>query len=241
MALGHDTSFTWLGHAGVEIVTPGGLTVLIDPWFGCPNSPRAQAEQAACDVLLVTHGHFDHFNDETVALARRLQPVIPCIHELSLFLGRELGDAPGLVGMNQGGTVDAKGLKVTMVPAEHSNGDLMGSDRVHYFGSPIGFVVELENGYRVYHAGDTTVFGDMAMIRDLYRPDLAMLPIGGHFTMDPPAAALAVELLGVKDVLPIHWGTFPILAGTPSALAEAVKARGLKATVHDWRPGDTVR
>lgn len=241
MALGRDTSITWLGHGGVEIATPGGLTVLIDPWFGNPNSPRTQPQQAACDVLLVTHGHFDHFDADTLALARRLHPVMPCIHELSLFLTGELGDAAEIIGMNQGGTVETKGLKVTMVPAEHSNGDLMGSDRVHYFGNPIGFVIELENGYRVYHSGDTTVFSDMALIRDLYRPELAMLSIGGHFTMDPPAAALAVELLGVKDVLPIHWGTFPILAGTPKALADAVKARGVKATVHDWKPGDTVR
>jgi L-ascorbate metabolism protein UlaG (beta-lactamase superfamily) len=127
------------------------------------------------------------------------------------------------------------------VPASHSSGDTLGGPEVRYFGAPVGFVVELENGFRVYHAGDTTVFGDMALIRDLYRPDLACLPIGGHFTMDPEAAALAVELLGVRDVLPIHWGTFPILAGTPERLAAAVTARGGTATVHAWRPGETVR
>ncbi len=241
MAIDRDTSFTWLGHAGVEIATPGGKTVLVDPWFGNPNSPRTQAEQERCDVLLVTHGHFDHFDADTVALARRLHPVMPCIHELSLFLAREVGDAAEIIGMNQGGTVETRGLKVTMVPAVHSGGDTMGAEEVRYFGQPIGFVIELENGFRVYHAGDTVPFGDMALIRDLFAPELAMLPIGGHFTMDPRAAAVAVELLGVKDVLPIHWGTFPILAGTPTALQDALGARGVKATVHDWRPGDTVR
>ena len=241
MAIGRDTSFTWLGHAGVEIVTPGGRTVLVDPWFGNPQSPRAEPAQVACDVLLVTHGHFDHFNADTLALARRLRPAMPCVHELSLYLGAELGEAAEVIGMNQGGTVEARGLRITMVPASHSSGDTMGGADVRYFGAPIGFVVELENGFRVYLAGDTTVFGDMTLIRDLYRPDLACLPIGGHFTMDPEAAALAVELLGVRDVLPIHWGTFPILAGTPEELAAAVAARCGTATVHAWRPGDTVR
>ena len=240
MALGRDTSFTWLGHAGVEIVTPGGRTVLVDPWFGNPNSPRTQEQQAACDVLLVTHGHFDHFDADTLALARRLQPAMPCIHELSLYLGRELGEAAEVIGMNQGGTVETRGLRITMVPAVHSAGDTMGGESVHYFGQPIGFVIELENGFRVYHAGDTTAFGDMALIRDLFRPDLAILPIGGHFTMDPAGASLAAELLGVHDVLPVHWGTFPILAGTPAALRTAIEARGGHARVHPRAPGDTV-
>ena len=241
MAIGRDTSFTWLGHAGVEIVTPGGQTVLVDPWFGNPQSPRAEAEQPACDVLLVTHGHFDHFNPDTLVLARRLRPAIVVIHELSLFIDAELGAGADVVGMNQGGTAEVRGLKVTMVPAVHSSGDTMGAADVRSFGTAVGFVVELENGLRVYHAGDTTVFGDMALIRDLYRPDVACLPIGGHFTMDPETAAVAVGLLGVKDVLPIHWGTFPLLAGTPERLVAAIAARGGSATVHPWRPGDTVR
>jgi L-ascorbate metabolism protein UlaG (beta-lactamase superfamily) len=240
MALGRDTSITWLGHAGVEIVTPGARTILVDPWFGNPNSPRTQEQQPACDVLLVTHGHFDHFDADTLALARRLHPVMPCIHELSLFLGSELGEAAEVIGMNQGGTVETRGLRITMVPAVHSAGDTMGAESVRYFGQPIGFVIELENGFRVYHAGDTAAFGDMALIRDLFRPDLAILPIGGHFTMDPVAASLATELLGVHDVLPVHWGTFPILAGTPAALREAIESRGGHARVHAWAPGDTV-
>ena len=240
MAIGRDTTFTWLGHSGVEIATSGGRTILVDPWFGNPKSTRTQEQQAACDVLLVTHGHFDHFDADTVALAKRLHPVMPCIHELSLYLGEAVGDAAEVIGMNQGGTVETKGVRVTMVPAVHSSGDTLGAAEVRYFGQPVGFVVELENGFRVYHAGDTVAFGDMALIRDLHAPDLAMLPIGGHFTMDPREAAIAVGLLGVRDVLPIHWGTFPILAGTPAALQEAIDARGLKATVHAWLPGQSV-
>ncbi len=240
MAIGRDTTFTWLGHAGVEIVTPGGQVLLVDPWFGNPNSPRGVDAQERGDVLLLTHGHFDHFDGDTLSLARRLHPAMPCVHELSLYLGAELGDEAEVIGMNAGGTVTSHGLRITMVPAAHSSGDLMGGADVRYFGEAVGFVVELENGFRIYDAGDTTVFGDMALIRELYRPDLAILPIGGHFTMDPVSAAVAVGLLGVRDVLPVHWGTFPILAGTPAALTAELAARGIDATVHDWKPGDTV-
>jgi L-ascorbate metabolism protein UlaG (beta-lactamase superfamily) len=240
MTIGRGATFTWLGHAGVEVTTPGGQVLLIDPWFGNPNSPRAEAAQERCDVLLVTHGHFDHFDAQTLDLARRLHPTMPCIHELSLYLGAQLGDAAEVIGMNAGGTVETHGLRVTMVPAVHSSGDVMGGDRVHYFGEPIGFVIELENGFRIYDSGDTTAFGDMALIRELYKPDLAIIPIGGHFTMDPAAAAVAVGLLGVRDVLPVHWGTFPILAGTPTALQADLDARGIDARAYDWKPGETV-
>ena len=143
--------------------------------------------------------------------------------------------------MNKGGTVEVAGLRVSMTGAEHSAGDWNADiGTTLYLGEPAGFVVEMENGFRVYHAGDTAVFGDMALIRELHRPDLALLPIGGHYTMDPVAAALAVELLGVSHVAPIHWGTFPLLAGTPAQLEAAVRARGLSAEVISWAPGDTI-
>ena len=241
MAIGRDTSFTWLGHAAVEVRTPGGKVILFDPWLGNPMSPRSADTQQQLDLLLVTHGHGDHMGD-AVSLAARFRPAWPCIHEMSLWLARRLpGGMDQVTGMNKGGTMEVAGLRVSMVPADHSAGDWnAGGETTLYLGEPAGFVVELENGFRIYHAGDTAVFGDMTLIRDLFRPDLAMLPIGGHFTMDPVGAALAAELLGVRHVLPIHWGTFPILAGTPAQLADAIAARGGTAEVVDWRPGDTV-
>ena len=242
MGLDQDTTFTWYGHACVEVRTPGGKVILIDPWFGNPRSPRSADSIDRCDLLLVTHGHGDHMGD-AVALASRLRPVWPCIHEMSLWLARRLpGGGEAATGMNKGGTVEAAGLKVTMVGADHSAGDWNpGGETTLYLGEPAGFVVELENGFRFYHAGDTAVFGDMRLIRDLYRPDLALLPIGGHFTMGPREAALAVELLGVQHVMPIHYGTFPILAGTPDQLRMELAARGLGTVeVHAPEPGGSV-
>ena len=243
MGLDRDTSITWYGHACVEVGTPGGRTILFDPWFGNPKSPRGAASVERCDLLLVTHGHSDHLGD-ALQIASRTRPAWSCIHELSLWLARNLGAGrDGVIGMNKGGTAEAAGLKVTMVGADHSAGDWnAGGETTLYLGEPAGFVVELENGFRIYHAGDTNVFADMGLIRDLYAPELAMLPIGGHYTMGPREAALAVELLGVRHVLPIHYGTFPILAGTPDQLHSELARRGLAAVeVHALEPGQTLR
>ena len=234
-----DARITWFGHACVEVVTPGGLTILFDPWFGNPRSPKAAWAVDACDLMLVTHGHGDHLGD-AVEIATRTQPAWPAIHELGLWLAAAHPEAAGgVVGMNKGGTVEAAGLHVTMVRAEHSAGGWDAATAMpRYLGEPAGFVVELEDGRRVYHAGDTDVFGDMGLVGELHRPDLAMLPIGGHYTMGPREAALAVELLGVREVLPIHHGTFPILAGTPAQLRDELAARGLGGVVvHDPSPG----
>jgi L-ascorbate metabolism protein UlaG (beta-lactamase superfamily) len=242
MGLGRDTTFTWYGHACVEVRTPTGKVILIDPWYGNPKSTRSADAVDRCDLLLVTHGHGDHMGD-AVALASRLRPPWPCIHEMSLWLARRLpGGADAVTGMNKGGTVEAAGLRVTMVHADHSAGDWHpGGETTLYLGEPVGFVVELENEFRFYHAGDTNVFGDMRLIGELYRPDLAILPIGGHYTMGPREAALAVELLGVKHVMPIHYGTFPLLAGTPDQLRAELATRGLgDVEVHSPEPGGTV-
>ncbi len=242
MALERDTTITWFGHACIRIDTPGGKVVLVDPWFGNPRSPLAADAVDRCDVLLVTHGHGDHMGD-AVALASRLRPAWPCIHEMSLWLARRLpGGGDAITGMNKGGTVDVAGLRVTMTGADHSAGDWNAAgETTLYLGEPAGFVVEMENGFRIYHAGDTNVFGDMRLIGELWRPDLAILPIGGHFTMGPGEAAKAVELLGVQHVLPIHYGTFPILAGTPAQLRTALDAMGLsEVAIHAPEPGGSV-
>ncbi|MBI2777061.1 MAG: metal-dependent hydrolase [Chloroflexi bacterium] len=242
MSDGDATAITWYGHACVEIATPGGRTVLIDPWFGNPRSPRPPEAVDRCDVLLVTHGHDDHLGD-ALQIASRTRPAWPAIHELELWLRRNYAGADRVIGMNKGGTVEAAGLRISMTGADHSAGTWnAGGETTAYLGEPVGFVIEMENGTRVYHAGDTAVFGDMRYIGELFRPDVALLPIGGHYTMDPTAAAIAAELLGVRQVMPIHYGTFPALAGTPGQLREALAGRGLgDVEVHAPEPGGTIR
>jgi len=238
MALPANATLTWYGHSCWELQTTSGRTVLFDPWFSNPRSPKRADAVDRCDLLLVTHGHFDHFGD-ALLVASRTKPAWPCMHEMSLWLGRNYAHKDDVVGMNKGGTVEAAGLRVTMVHADHSSGDLYGgAETPIYFGEPVGFIVELEDGYRIYFAGDTDVFSDMRLIGERYRPSLAFLPIGGHFTMDPAGAATAVELLGVSDVAPMHYGTFPLLAGTPDQLRSELQARGLDGvTVHATEPG----
>jgi L-ascorbate metabolism protein UlaG (beta-lactamase superfamily) len=242
MALNPNTTITWLGHSAWELVTPGGKTVLFDPWLSNPSSPKAPGDIQTCDVMLVSHGHFDHFTD-ALGIASRTQAIWPCIHELSLYLGRNYAHKDRIIGFNKGGTVETAGLRITAVRADHSSGDMYGgSETPVYLGEPVGWIVELEDGFRFYFAGDTDVFTDMRLIAERYRPSLAFLPMGGHFTMDPVGAAHAVELLGVTDVLPMHYGTFPVLVGTPAQLRSELAGRGLgDVTVHEPRPGESLR
>ena len=241
MGLDRDTTFTWYGHSCWEVTTPGGRTIIIDPWFSNPSSPRSADTVERCDLLLLTHGHFDHFG-EALIVGSRTRPAWPCIHEMSLWLARNYAHKDLVIGMNKGGTVEVAGIKVTMLHADHSAGDIYaGAEAPIYLGEPVGFLLVLENGFRIYCSGDTDVFGDMRLIAERFRPDVAMLPIGGHFTMDPTAAALATELLGVKHVLPMHYGTFPVLTGTPDALRSALADRGLvDVEVHAVQPGGTI-
>ncbi|MFN2115335.1 MAG: metal-dependent hydrolase [Anaerolineae bacterium] len=212
--LNNGVRLTWLGHATWLVDSPGGKRLLFDPWTdgnpACPDQYKG-AGCAGIDLILVTHGHGDHMGD-LVATAQRTGAQVVAIAEIANWL-RAKGIS-NVTGMNKGGTYATDGLKITMTNAVHSSG-FMEDGRLIDLGDPAGFVVELENGFTIYDAGDTAVFGDMALIAELYEPDLALLPVGDHYTMGPREAAKAVQLLGVKKVVPMHFGTFPVLTGTP--------------------------
>ena len=222
----------WLGHATFLITTPKGTNVLIDPWvMGNPACPEAEKKVKKVDVMLVTHGHFDHIGD-AVAIAKQQKPQVVCIPEMGAWLGKK--GVENVAAMNKGGTQRVGDIAVTMVHAVHSCG-ITDGDEVVYGGEACGYVVKFENGVSIYHAGDTMAFSDMKIIHELWRPQIAMLPIGDHYTMDPRQAAYAAELLQPKVIVPMHFGTFPVLTGRPPELAKL--AEGCK--VHEMKPGET--
>ena len=229
-------TFTWLGHATVRFVLPGGEVVLIDPFLeGNPSCPDAGKRVERLDLILVTHAHSDHMGD-VVRLAR--QHRCPVIGTFDLCQWFSSQGVEKVSGMNLGGTQTALGLRISMVRADHSSGFVHDGQMV-YGGVAAGYVVRMPGGFTFYHAGDTDVFSDMALIGELDRPDLALLPIGGFYTMDPARAARACELLRVPRVIPMHWGTFPILAGTPDELRREIAGRGLSTEVIALEPGES--
>jgi L-ascorbate metabolism protein UlaG (beta-lactamase superfamily) len=211
-----DAALTWLGHGGFRLDSPGGKRIYVDPWLDNPNCPDAEKNPERIDVLAITHGHGDHVGS-AVDLGKRHSPKVVAIFELANWLQWQGVPNAADLGMNKGGTIDVDGVKFTMTQAVHSGG-LVGEDGITYLGEPCGFVIELENGVKVYFSGDTAVFGDMQLIGRIYEPDVAVLSIGDHFTMGPREAATALELLGVKRCVPGHYATFPLLTGTPDEL-----------------------
>jgi len=227
-----DATLTWLGHASFRFDSPEGKRVYVDPWFDNPKCPDSEKDPERCDVIAVTHGHGDHLGS-VVDLSKKFGPLpIVANVELKDWLKNQGAQTDEVPGANKGGTVEAEGMKFTLVNAFHSSATPDGS----YGGEAAGIVVELENGTTVYFAGDTCVFGDMQLIGRIYSPDVAVLPIGGHFTMDPREAAVACELLGAKRVVPCHWGTFPLLTGTPDQLRQ--QAPGVDVEAID--PGESI-
>jgi L-ascorbate metabolism protein UlaG (beta-lactamase superfamily) len=211
-----DVSLTWLGHASFRIDSPGGKRIYVDPWLDNPKCPEGEKEPERVDLIALTHGHDDHVG-ATVELAQKFGCPVIAIVELRGWLSTKGLSEDATEAANKGGTVEKEGIKVTLTDAKHSSSAFEDGGFV-YLGEPAGLVIEVENGTKIYFAGDTSVFGDMALIGRLYEPDVAVLPIGGHYTMDPQAAALALELLGTKRCVPCHYGTFPLLAGTPDEL-----------------------
>ncbi len=228
-----ETTLTWLGHAAFRVDTADGKRIYVDPFLtGNPKCPPDEQTPERVDVIAVTHGHGDHVGD-TVDLAQRHGSSVVAQVELSGWLGRQGVDQAKLVAPNKGGTVDVAGTKFTLTNAFHSDSAPDGS----YGGEACGIVLTTSDAKTLYFAGDTCVFGDMQLIGRIYEPDVAILPIGDHYTMGPREAAVAVELLGVKRVVPCHWGTFPLLTGTPEAL-EALAPGGV--TIEKLQPGDSV-
>jgi L-ascorbate metabolism protein UlaG (beta-lactamase superfamily) len=231
-----DLTITWLGHATTQIETPEGKRILIDPWLvGNPSTPVQHKKVDHINLMLITHGHSDHMAD-AIPIAQQTNPDVIANAEISQYLSSK--GIEKCTGMNTGGTVSWNGIQVTLVDAIHSSG-IDDDGTMVYGGTAGGFVLKFPDGFTLYHTGDTDVFDGLRLIRQLHQPDVVMMCIGDHYTMGPRKAAEAIRLLGTTRVIPIHWGTFPLLTGTPDALRkEAADVHALK--VFDLKPGESI-
>ncbi len=224
------------GHACFAIKMETGKHWILDPFLEQnPICPPNLKDPAKVDTLLISHAHFDHIAD-ALRLATKHDATAIAIVETAGWLQKK--GVKKTIGFNKGGTIDHEGVKVTMTDAVHSCG-INDEGTIIYGGEAAGYIITLPNGIRVYHAGDSAVFGDMKIIGELYKPDIALLPIGDFYTMDPVQGAYAIRLLGTKVVVPMHYGTFPVLTGTPQRLRELTRdIAGLQ--IIDLKPGETL-
>ena len=236
--LGKDVEITYLGHSTFKFNSPGGKILLVDPWvMNNPVCPDDLKNIDHLDIMAVTHAHFDHIGD-AAEIGNRHQPKVVGIYETCVWLNGK--GVENIMPMNKGGTQYVDGIKFTMVHADHSCGIQEEDGSIIYGGEAVGYVIEFENGFKIYHAGDTAVFSDMKLIAELYKPDLAMLPIGDLFTMSPLEASYACRFLSVDKVIPMHYGTFPPLTGTPARLRELTSdIKGLE--IIDLKPGEILK
>jgi L-ascorbate metabolism protein UlaG (beta-lactamase superfamily) len=226
-------TLTWLGHAAFMLGSDRGRRIYVDPFLsGNPKTPDDEKEPERVDVICVTHGHGDHVGDAVELSQRFPQADVIALVELKSWLGSKGANVGDLPGLNKGGAIELDGITYALVNAFHSSATPDGT----YAGEPAGLVIRLEEGRTIYFAGDTCVFGDMQLIRHLWEPDYAVLPIGDHFTMGPREAAVAIDMLGSPRVIPCHWGTFPVLHGTPEQLQQEAP----NATIVRMEPGDTI-
>ncbi|MBX6762725.1 MAG: metal-dependent hydrolase [Rubrobacteraceae bacterium] len=230
------TRITYLGHATFRITTAGDEQIIIDPFLtDNPQTPDELKQVGELDTILVTHGHFDHIAD-AVPLAQQTGATVVANFEICNWLGTK--GVENTFPLNKGGTGQVGGVKITAVNAHHASSITEEDGTVIYAGEPCGFVLEFESGFKLYHAGDTAIFGDMRLIGELYGPDLALLPIGDRLVMSPFEAAHAARLLGVRHAVPIHYGTFPFLPGTPEEFKKQAQSIAPDLIVHVMKPGE---
>ena len=227
-------SFTWLGHSTFLFRSPGGKRLLLEPFVASnPSCPESAKKLGELDLILITHGHSDHAAD-AASIARATGAHVIANYEVCLWL--ESKGIQNTAPMGHGGSQTIGGLAITMVNAVHGS-SFVDDGRVVYLGHPAGYVIRFEDGLTIYFAGDTDLFGDMRLIGEMHRPAIAFLPIGDRFTMGPAAAARAVEFLGVRQVVPMHYGTFPFLTGTVAEFRQWVEPTGVQ--VLELKPGET--